>query len=314
MTRRELLINGATLLGSSMASRTIRLATPAAGRRPLRVAVITDLHHGLAPDALSRLGAFCEAVKRRPDVDLVLQLGDFNYSLPESEECMKLFRDLPHRKLHVLGNHDMDKCDKASAMKFWGMRHRYEATPVGDYTFVTLDLNHFKQGGKLVPYANGNYFADGASCNWADPEQLTWLERVLSRSVKPVVLLSHQPLGFAEPNEPIPPEQREVLEVIRRAKAMNPAGAVVLSMFGHLHVDRLEHVDGVPFYCINSASYFWGGAMYPYSKPLFAFMEFTADGHLVVEGVSASFQKSPPNTSDAVIGRSASISNRSLNL
>ncbi len=55
-----------------------------------------------------------------------------------------------------------------------------------------------------------------------------------------MILLSHQPLGFAEPNQPIPPEQREILKIVDEAARANPRGAVAISMFGHLHVDRLE--------------------------------------------------------------------------
>ena len=83
-------------------------------------------------------------------------------------------------------------------------------------------------------------------------------------------------------------------------------------MFGHLHIDRIEHVGQIPFYCVNSASYFWSSGMWAYSKPLYAFMEFTTDGKLVVEGVESQFVKAPPSASDKVVGRSASIQNRSI--
>ena len=83
-------------------------------------------------------------------------------------------------------------------------------------------------------------------------------------------------------------------------------------MFGHLHVDRLEHHAGLPCYCVNSASYFWFSGMQPYATPLFAFMELTPDGHLKVEGAHGAFVHPPPAASDTVLGRSASIQNRSL--
>ncbi len=272
--------------------------------KPLRFAVLTDLHHGLAPDAMMRLQAFVEAVKRRPDVDLVVQMGDFCYSQPESQECIDLFNTLPHPKIHVLGNHDMDKCDKESAVKFFGMPSRHYSRVVGGYRFVVLDLNHFKKGGQLHSYAKGNYFTDNATHNWIDAPQLGWLAKELHSSREPVILLSHQPLGFAEPGRPLPPEQMEVLQVVKSF------GPVAISMFGHLHVDRLEHHDGMPFLCVNSASYFWYEAMQPYSKPLFAFMEIGTDGVLKIEGVAGEFVREPPKGSASVIGRSASISDR----
>jgi predicted phosphodiesterase len=314
MTRRDLIRQGAFGFGAMIAPSWIPLSIEPAKRKPLRLAVITDLHHGLAPDAMSRLRTFATEVRRRDNFDIVIQMGDFCYSQPDSADCIRTFKDLPHPKLHVLGNHDMDKCDKAIAMAHVGMPSRYGAYDVGDYRFVVLDLNHFKKDGKLFDYANGNYFTDNATHNWADPEQLDWLAKELRHSKKPVILFCHQPLGFAEPGQPIPPEQVEVLTVITDAKKENPHGAVSVCLFGHLHVDRLEHYAGIPCLCVNSASYFWGDGMYPYSKPLFSFMEITADGRLIIEGVQANFVKPPPQSSDKVIGRSASISDRDLRL
>lgn len=310
MTRREFLLAGSGALLAAPFTRVVRLGgTPVA--KPVRLAVITDLHHGLAPDALSRLQAFATAVKSRTDLDAVLQMGDFCYSQPNSKECVDLWRSMPFPKMHVLGNHDMDKVDKDGAIRYFGMQSRYYSRVIGGYRFVVLDLNHFKKDGKLVSYANGNYFTDNATHNWADPEQLKWLAEELRRSRQPVILISHQPLGFAEPGQPMPPEQVEVLDVVSKAAKLNPRGAVVVSLFGHLHVDRLEHYEGLPCCCINSASYFWYNGMQAYTNPLFSFMEI-ADGELRIHGASGEFVKPPPKASDTVIGRSASISDRNL--
>ncbi|MBS1725998.1 MAG: metallophosphoesterase [Armatimonadetes bacterium] len=309
MTRRELLVAGGCLALNRL-EIPLALATPP--KKAFRMAVITDIHHGLAPDAETRFDAFYEAVHPRKDIDLILQLGDFCYSDPGSVEFVKKFQSLKPPKIQVLGNHDMDKCDKTAAMKFWSMKSRYGIHDTRDFLFVWLDLNHFKKNGELVSYANGNYFTDNATYNWADPEQLAWLEQTLLKAKKPVILLSHQPLGFAEPNQSLPPEQQQIVELLAKCAKANPKGAVAVSMFGHLHVDRLEHVENIPFYCVNSASYFWSSGMWPYTKPLFAFMEFTTDGKLVVEGVQGEFVKTPPKASDSVVGRSASIDDRAV--
>lgn len=307
MTRRELLAAAAALPWGLRIPLDVERHAP-----PLKFAVITDLHHGLAPDALSRLRAFVDEVKQRKDLDFVMQMGDFCYSTPESKECVDLFKTLPHKKVHVLGNHDMDKVDKTAAMSFWGMTSRYGAHHFGGWRFIVLDLNHFKKEGKLHSYDKGNYFTDNATHNWADPEQLDWLAKELRSDTSPTVLVSHQPLGFAEPGQAIPPEQRQVLDVVEKARRDNPKGAVALSLFGHLHVDRLEQAAGMPCLCVNSASYFWYEGMRPYTKPLFAFMEITADGHLHVQGVEGAFATPPPPASDNVLGRSASIRNRTI--
>jgi hypothetical protein len=192
------------------------------------------------------------------------------------------------------------------------MRRRFDAIDFGDYRFLVLDLNNFRKNGEVIPYANGNYFTDNATLNSIDPEQKEWLRSTLASSKKPVILLSHQPLGFAEQGKPLPPEQQEVIDLIKEVKALKGKSPVALSMFGHLHVDRLEYVDEIPFYCVNSASYFWSEGMCPYSKPLFSFMELTRDGRLIIEGIQGEFVSAPPIASDKVVGRSASISNRKI--
>ena len=309
MTRRDLLKFGSLAF---LPKLDIPLALLPKKRKPLKFAVITDLHHGLAPDAMSRISTFIDAVQKRKDLQFVLQMGDFCYSDKGAQELLDKYSEVKLPTIHVLGNHDMDKCTKPEAVERIGIKSPYRVHDQGDYRFVVLDLNHFKKNGDLVSYANGNYFTDNATHNWADKAQLEWLEQTLSKSNKPVILISHQPLGFAEPGQALPPEQQQILEIVNRCAKANPKGAVAFSMFGHLHVDRLEHVEGIPYYCVNSASYFWSSGMWAYSKPLFAFMEITTDGRLVVEGVQGEFLKPPPKASESVVGRSASIESRKI--
>lgn len=309
MTRRDLLKLGSLAFVSRF---EIPLSLDPKFRKPLKFAVISDLHHGFAPDAMARASAFIQAVKARKDLDCVLQLGDFCYSDAGSQELLDKFKEVKLPIIHVLGNHDMDRCTKERAMATIGMRSRFDKFEFGDFTFVVLDLNNIKRNGEVIPYANGNYFTDNAILNSIDPEQKEWLRSKLATSKKPVILLSHQPLGFAEQGKPLPPEQQEVIDLIKEVKALKGKSPVALSMFGHLHVDRLEYVDEIPFYCVNSASYFWSEGMCPYTKPLFSLMELTTDGRLIVEGVHGEFVNAPPKASDKVIGRSASISNRKI--
>ncbi len=217
-------------------------------------------------------------------------------------------------RLDVLGNHDMDKCDKATAMQAFGMTRRYYATTIGGYRFVVLDLNNFRRNGALYPYANGNDFTDHAVWNCADPDQLGWLREELGTATAPVILISHQPLGFADAGQPLPVEQVEVLDVVAGMATKNPRGAVAACLSGHLHVDRMDRAAGAPCVLLNSSSYFWYNGMHPYTNPPFAFIECTADGALRIEGRSGAFVTPPPAASDSVAGRSASLSDRNLAL
>lgn len=312
MTRRDFLITA----GAATVTRWIPLRLEAPRPlKPVQLAVISDLHHGLAPDAMDRLQSFVSAVKNRQQakgLDAILQLGDFCYSDEKAKECIDLFNTIHLPKIHVLGNHDMDKCDKDAAIKFWGMKTRYGSHTIGGYRFIVLDLNHYKKAGMLNAYANGNYFTDNATHNWADPEQLEWLAKELSIGSTPTILLSHQPLGFPTNNGKLPPEQVEVFDVITQAAKENPEGAVAACICGHMHLDWLTHHAGIPCYCHNSASYFWYGGMNAYTQPLYSFIEITETGYLKVMGRSGKFVKAPPKASDTVIGRSASIMNRNI--
>src|SRR5688572_8080233 len=78
-------------------------------KKPVRFAAITDVHHGLAPDAYQRMEAFVKAVEKRKDLDFVLQMGDFCHPWPltEVKPFMALWNSIKLPRHHVLGNHDM---------------------------------------------------------------------------------------------------------------------------------------------------------------------------------------------------------------
>jgi len=310
VSRRDFLAGS---LGLASSSLTLRLPVGGRAPAPARLAVISDLHHGLAPDALERFDIFLAAVAER-DVDAVWQLGDFCYSDDGSAECLRRWHAVTKPRYNVLGNHDMDRVDKAAALTAWKMPARYYAVVLSGWRFVVLDLNHFRKDGALHAYANGNYFTDGASHNWADPEQILWLDKELRGSREPVILVSHQPVGLGARSGQLPEEQRQILDLVSAAGRANPAGRVACCLSGHLHVDRIEWNDGLPSICVNSASYFWSAGMRKYTAPLFAFLEFGSDGTLQITGRDAAFVERPPPDSDGVLGRSASIASRRITL
>jgi len=271
-------------------------ALAARSARPVRFAVIADLHHGFAPDALDRLGAFVEAVRARTaDLDFVLQMGDFCHAGKTPGPCLDLWRTIDLPKLHVLGNHDMDTCTKAEAMEAWGLASRYGVHEVGGWRFVTLDLNHIREGETREDYANANFYVDAAKRAWADREQLDWLGDVLAEE-KPTVVLSHQPLGLWEPLSEVPPQQKEVLDIL--APSGTPAPGLAACMCGHEHVDRVGLYQGVPCWCVNSASYLWRGGMVPYAQPLFAFVTLDPAGEMVIEGVEGEWEQQEEDLPD----------------
>jgi len=261
-----------------------RVVQPLANR--VRVGIIADVHHGLAPDAEARLGAFVQAANAR-NVDCVIQMGDFCHAEEPASPFMALWRSFRSPKHHVLGNHDMDKVSKGEAMAFWGMSSRFYAFDVGPVRFIALDLNHIRDGERRLPYQRANFYIDSQRRAWADQEQLAWLRDQLARPGKPAVILSHQPLGMGTKGRPLPDQQLEVLRILEDANRRSP-GTVRACLCGHLHVDRKEIWRGIPCLCINSASYFWRGGMLPYRDPLFAFIEIEPRGNDLIMSIQGS--------------------------
>lgn len=277
--------------------------------RPVRFGLIADLHHGLAPDALWRLESFVDACTARK-LDFVIQLGDFCYAKPSSDECVRMFERIEPARYHVLGNHDMDFGTKDDVMHLWGMPRRHDSFDVGGVHFVVLDLNNLNIDGKRVPYADSNFYVDPSQRAWADPEQLAWLKKDLAQTELPSVVFSHQPLGFVDREGALAPCQAEVLDVLRES------GKVVACVCGHMHVDRHVKHEGMHCVCINSASYLWSRGMRAYKDPLFAFATIEGDT-MSIEGVRSRFEHAADAEAFAprhVEGFCAEISDRMLTL
>lgn len=250
--------------------------------RPVRFGVIADLHHGLAPDALSRLEAFVDAANARP-LDFVIQLGDFCYAKDSSAECVRMFERIELPRYHVLGNHDMDVGTKSDVMRVWGMRERYYSFDVHGLHFVVLDLNHLHVDGERVAYKDSNFYVnDWRQRAWADPEQLAWLKDDLAAADAPTIVFSHQPLGLNALSDDLPANQAEVLKVLSASET------VAACMCGHMHLDLCATHDAIACVCINSASYLWSRGMRAYKDSLFGFVTIE-DGTMSIEGVQSSF-------------------------
>ncbi|MEQ8765218.1 MAG: metallophosphoesterase [Planctomycetota bacterium] len=262
---------------------------------PLRLGLIADLHFGLEPTAPSRLEAFLEeATQRRADG--VVQLGDFNYGDAESEPCLEMWRSFPGRRIHVLGNHDMDRVSKTEVMDRWEMAERFQSFDLGGFHFVVLDRNNLRTGDTLEPYGKANYFVEPKRRAWADPEQLEWLTADLKATGLPTVVLVHQGLGVQTRGDHHEPARLEIEKVLREANRESPK--VVACFCGHHHADRYNLRDGIHYVWINSASYLWVGEKYgrmaTYRDPLFAFADFHRDGKIVLTGRSSDWVSPTP--------------------
>ena len=262
---------------------------------PWTMGLIADLHFGLAPDAGRRLESFMEAVAEHHP-DCLLQLGDFNYGVDDAHKCLGVWRQFDGPRYHVLGNHDMDKTDKAHIRDAWEMPDDYYSFDHKGWHFVVLDRNHLRIDGTYHDYDTANFYVDGKQRGFADPEQLEWLADDLAKTDRPTVVFSHQGLGMSEAIEPdTAPGMIE--QVLAKANQTHP-GRVVACLCGHHHIDRYQQRDGIHYLWINSASYYWVGADYgrmaPYTRPLYTFLTFHADGSIEVAGADSDWEKPTP--------------------
>jgi len=144
----------------------------------------------------------CIGLMNRKEVDFMIHLGDFKNGAPDRNlENLELIESIYARfngpRYHVLGNHDLDSISKED---FQSLIHNTGIDPElthysfdrGGVHFVVLDANFTSNG---TAYQRGNF-------HWSDaniPEnQITWLEKDLAATEKPIVILTHQLLDGDE--------------------------------------------------------------------------------------------------------------------
>ena len=256
--------------------------------------IIADLHHGLAPRAMERLDTFMQAVHtRKPDA--IFQLGDFNFGTTESEECLDLWRTFDGPRYHVLGNHDMDYLTKDTIVQKWDMIGPYYSFDLVAFHAVVLDRNNLKTSDGYAPYNEANFYVDASLRGYADSAQLAWLREDLASTNLPIFIFVHQGLG--RPTS-MPRASRAIEAVLEEHNRKAGGSKVVACFCGHHHIDRYARKNGIHYVWINSASYYWVGEEYgrmaPYTRALFTFLTFHADGLIEIEASHAEWEAPSP--------------------
>jgi predicted phosphodiesterase len=260
----------------------------------VRLGLIADLHQDLVPDARPRLEKFLE-VSSEQKVDALIQLGDFATPIAKNQSVIDLFGRVSIPKFHVIGNHDTDGGLKISqVVDKWNMKGRFYSEVVQGIKLIILDCNDKPKGHR------GGYPAHIAE------DQLTWLRSELEHP-GPMLIFSHQPLAGPAAID----NATEVQQLLSAA-----ADRVLLAINGHTHIDELIEVKGIPYWHVNSASYYWVGSEYkheslskelhekypwmsstcPYKDPLFAFLEIDlANGSLTMTGRQSKWLGASPS-------------------
>ncbi len=316
--RREFLKRaGMGSLATLLPSLTFAIPHSAGYRKPLRIGFITDLHHlQFGKNEEQRMQAFMNAVMQEKP-DFILQCGDF--CRPKgSDRIMAEWERFTGPKYHVIGNHDMDVCDKATIMTLWGMKSRYYSFDTDGFHFVVLDRNYLRDGnGNLAHYDTSNWGPLPAEQrSFTDPEQLEWLKQDLAEAKYPTIVFMHQPVFLSEwANELGNAEDiLSIFDLHNYTARQSGSNATVCAVFmGHDHDDRYGERNGVHYFIINSASYVYTdtGAHY-YNDSLFAFITLDPSGKLHIEGRSSSYPAGTPEKVMAVY--QPRISDRSMHM
>jgi Icc protein len=272
-----------------------RLLPKAQTNSKISLGIIADLHQDIMHDSHQRLAAFVGEMKRNP-TDVVVQMGDFATPKMEHQRLVDLFHEAPGVPIHVLGNHDTDLgFQPEDCVAQWMIPGTYYKKEVNGFTLLVLDGNQ-----KGSPTYQGGY------PSYIGAAQLNWLEGELESADGPVIILSHQPLkGWLEVDD---------AEKVRERLALY-ADKIVICMCGHTHIDQVYKENGILYWHVNSASYYWIGGNYihqsytaeihekhgnisrtcPYSEPLFARMEIDLEmGWITVTGQQAEWVGASP--------------------
>ncbi|MEZ2440227.1 metallophosphoesterase [Chitinophaga sp. RCC_12] len=302
LKRRNFIKNlGLSGTGLLLASRTLSMpvSAPAAGNKLLRFGVISDLHHlQFGKSEESRLKSFMDAVMKA-DPDFIIQCGDFCRPA-KSEGIMTEWNRFSGPKYHVLGNHDMDVCDKATIMKLWGMEKPYYSFDQGGYHFVVMDRNFLlKEDKTLEDYNNSNWGPLPSPLrSFTDAPQLAWLKHDLAAAEYPVIVFMHQPVFLSDFFQELG-NADEILGIFDEAnltaKQQGKNSRVTAVFMGHDHDDRYGERNGVHYILLNSATYVYtdSGAHF-YADSLYAFVTLDPSGWMRIEGRTTRYRDEVP--------------------
>lgn len=219
---------------------------------PLRLAIVTDIHHGatrytkLGEHALPLLEGFRDQVERGR-FDLVVDLGDRitnvdrEADLRLEEEVEAVFAGMDTPRMHLLGNHDLHYLTAAENEAIQNRSLASQSIDLKDrhLVFWQLDLSG-KYGDAALP----------------SQEDLDWLRDDLAATTKPSVVFTHVPLHggamtgnfYFQNNTP-----STTLSHAAEARAIIEAsGTVVLCVAGHVHWNDSATIDGIRYLTLQS--------------------------------------------------------------
>jgi alkaline phosphatase len=223
------------------------LADEQSAEKPLRIGLVTDLHHADKPTAGTRHyrethGKLEEAAAKFEErrIDLVVELGDLIDAAADvatEQRYLKtingVFSQIAKDRHYVLGNHCVDTLTKEEFLGGVERERSYFSFDRGGFHFVVLDAC-FRGDGE--PYGRKNF-------HWTDanipPAELEWLEDELKSAGKPCVVFAHQRLDVSN-NHGV-----KNCEAVR--KTLEASGRVLAVFQGHSHQNDYKEIGGIHY-------------------------------------------------------------------
>jgi hypothetical protein len=243
--RRAFLQQGTLMLAASQLGTAALAADD--DTKPLRVGLVTDLHHADKPAAGTRhyretLGKLAEAAGRfaQEKPDFVVELGDLidaadavETELGYLKTVNREFAAIAKDRHYVLGNHCVDMLTKEEFLGGVEQKKSYYSFDRGRFHFVVLDAC-FRSDGE--PYGRKN-------STWTDANiptaELDWLKADLKSTDRKTIVFAHQRLDVSN-NHGVRncPAVRTVLEESAR----------VLAVFqGHSRQNDYREINGIHY-------------------------------------------------------------------
>ena len=263
----------------SPAGESSSLTKPDSPKGPIRIGLITDLHHADKPpsgtryyqETLDKLAeAAIEFEKRR--IDFLVEVGDIidaadsvDTELGYLKTINKEFSAICKDRHYVLGNHCVDMLTKPEFLDGVEQKQSNYSFDRNGFHFVVLDACFRKDG---EPYGRKN-------STWADsnipPEEIEWLKGDLKANSRKTVVFVHQRLDTEGPHRVRNcPEIRQILE---------ESGNVLAVFQGHSHQNDLNDIGGI-HYCTLRAMVEGSGA----ENNGYSVMEIAPDGTIQLSG------------------------------
>ena len=220
---------------------------------PLRIGLVTDIHHG--PDVDVRVGSaapellasFTRRMREEFRPDLVVDMGDrINDTDPTTDkirlaEVRGMLETAGVPVLYAWGNHDLINVRPAEARPILGKQGDFETRDVGGYHLVVLNSQD-----PTVEQIGGT-LSDG---------QLDWLETDLKSGTTPALVFCHHPLDEQDPSRHwYFRHHHDHAGCHNRARArtiLAASGRVKAVFNGHMHLNTVEVIDGIPYVTLMS--------------------------------------------------------------